>query len=234
MEIKIGKQFCGPSFSGHGGYTCGILAQRIDGVTEVTLRKAIPLETKLSVINQPDKSIQLLDGDTIIATAQATQFQLSLPSSPNYAEAVKASKNYIGLSEAYLYPECFCCGRNRQPGEGLRIFPGKLNGKNLVAAPWIPNNWLQNESGRIKNEFLWAALDCPGGIACMGDKIQPLLLGKFAVAIKEPPKAGQRCVVVGWQISQERRKRLAGSALYSDEGKLLAFGKATWIQPRMQ
>lgn len=234
MKIIIDKQFCGPSFSGHGGYTCGMLAHNIKEPAEVTLLKPIPLEKKLSIENNPDNSFRLMDDNIIIATAQPTQFEIAIPPPPTYAEAVKASQNYVGLSEAYLYPNCFGCGKNRQPGEGLRIFPGKPEGKDFVAAPWTPDEWLQDESGKIKSEFIWAALDCPGGIACMGNKMQPLLLGRFAVQIIVYPKANQRCIVTGWQSAQEGRKHFAGSALFSKEGKLLAYGRATWIEPRPQ
>jgi hypothetical protein len=232
MKIKIDKRFNGPASSGHGGYACGILAQYIKGTAEVTLLKAIPLEMDLTINKNPDDSISLLDGDTVIATAYKIDFQLFPPPPPTYSDAVEASKKYIGFDEEYLYPDCFGCGRNRKPGEGLRIFPGRLSGSNIVAAAWIPNEDLQDSSGRIKSEFLWAALDCPGGIACVGDHIHPLLLGKFAVEIQERPRVNQRFVVTGWPFAQERRKFFAGTALYSEEGKLLAYGKAIWIQPR--
>lgn len=234
MEIKIDKRFCGPSFSGHGGYTCGMLAHNIKGSAEVTLLKPIPLQKNLSIENSPDESCRLMDDGIVIATAQPLQFEIAIPAPPTFAEAVKASRNYIGLSEAYLYPNCFCCGKNRQPGDGLRIFPGKPDGNNFVAAPWTTEDWLQDESGEIKCEFIWAALDCPGGIACMGDEIRPLLLGRFAAQIIAYPKANQRCMVTGWQSAQEGRKHFAGSALFSEEGKLLAYGRATWIEPRPQ
>jgi hypothetical protein len=232
MQVKIDKRFNGPASSGHGGYACGILAQYIKGTAEVTLLKPIPLEKDLTINKNPDDRISLLEGDAIIATAHKADFQLSPPPTPSYSDAVEASKKYIGFDEEYPYPDCFGCGRNRKSGDGLRIFPGRLSGNNIVTAPWIPDEELQDRSERIKDGFLWAALDCPGGIACVGDHIHPLLLGKFAVEIKERPRANQRCIVTGWPIAKEGRKHSAGTALYSEEGKLLAYGKATWIQPR--
>ena len=234
METTIRKQFCGPTSSGHGGYTGGILAHYLKDTAEVTLLKPIPLEKDLLIKKKSKNRVDLLDGETLIAFAETTQFQLEIPAPPSYLEAVQASKKYIGFDKEYPYPECFGCGRNRKLGDGLRIFPGKLKENNMVAAPWIPNEDLQDGSGKIKSEFLWAVLDCPGGIACVGDQIHPLLLGKFAVEIKEAPKANQRCVVIGWQIAQEGRKHFAGTALYSEEGIPLAYGKAIWIQPRSQ
>lgn len=234
MEIKIRKQFCGPVFSGHGGYTAGILAHYFKNTVEVTLLKPIPLEKSLLIKKKSNNSVELLDGETLIALAETTQFQLEIPAPPSYLEAVEASKKYIGFDKEYPFPECFGCGRNRRPGNGLRIFPGKLKENNMVAATWIPNEDLQDDSGKIRSEFIWAALDCPGGIACVGDQIHPLLLGKFAAIIKERPKVNQRCVVIGWPIEEEGRKHLAGTALNSEEGKLLAYGKALWIRPRSQ
>lgn len=67
----------------------------------------------------------------------------------------------------------------------------------------------------------------------MGAEIQPLLLGRFVVEIKQRPTADQKCVVLGWEIAQEGRKHFAGTALFSEKGEALACGRAIWIQPRV-
>lgn len=173
-----------------------------------------------------------MDGDIVIAAAHVSDFQLPVPSPPIYEEAVKTSQSYIGFHDEYLYPECFGCGRNRPAGEGLRIFQGRLRDSNLLAAPWIPVEWHGNDAGQVKSEFVWAALDCPGGIASMGDEFQPLLLGRLAVQIEQRPLVDQPCIVVGWEIAQEGREHFAGTALFSEDGRLLAYGRAIWILPR--
>ena len=55
------------------------------------------------------------------------------------------------------------------------------------------------------------------------------LLGRLAARIDERPRAGDRCVCVGWSRGSEGRKIHTGSAVYSENGALLALGKATWV-----
>jgi hypothetical protein len=38
--------------------------------------------------------------------------------------------------------------------------------------------------------------------------------------------------VLGWSLGEEGRKAYAGTALYGDGGRVLGFGRATWILPR--
>jgi hypothetical protein len=63
-----------------------------------------------------------------------------------------------------LFPDCFVCGTVRQPGDGLRIFPGPVPGRRLWAAPWTPDSSVAGTDGRVRPEVAWAALDCPSGI----------------------------------------------------------------------
>ena len=53
-KIVIENRYCGPPDSGHGGYTCGRLANFIHGVAEVTLRRPPPLNKELRVKIQKD------------------------------------------------------------------------------------------------------------------------------------------------------------------------------------
>jgi len=49
--------------------------------------------------------------------------------------------------------------------------------------------------------------------------------------IDEVPDVGERCVVTGWPLGEEGRKLYAGTALYGEDGRLLACARATWIVP---
>jgi hypothetical protein len=60
----------------------------------------------------------------------------------------------------HRFPGCFICGTERQPFDGLRIFPGAIDGRSTIAAPWTPDASLVDESGLLGSEFLWSALDC--------------------------------------------------------------------------
>ena len=37
--LVIAPRFCGPPGSGNGGYVCGLIAGRLDGQGEITLRR---------------------------------------------------------------------------------------------------------------------------------------------------------------------------------------------------
>ncbi len=62
-EIVVAERFCGPSESGNGGYTCGLVAAFIDGPAQVTLRKPPPLDRPLTIQVNPDATVSLLDRD---------------------------------------------------------------------------------------------------------------------------------------------------------------------------
>jgi hypothetical protein len=64
-----------------------------------------------------------------------------------------------------VFPGCFVCGPARGPGDGLRILPGPVAGRGLWAAPWTPEETVAGASDRVRPEVVWAALDCPSGIA---------------------------------------------------------------------
>ncbi|MDX6601905.1 MAG: hypothetical protein QOF13_1107 [Solirubrobacterales bacterium] len=59
MDLSIPQRFNGPLESGNGGYSSGILARRIDGPAEVSLRSPVPLDTRLEIAEDEDGSPQL-------------------------------------------------------------------------------------------------------------------------------------------------------------------------------
>jgi hypothetical protein len=75
---------------------------------------------------------------------------------------------------------------------------------------------------------VWAALDCPGGLAVIGDAVA--LLGRMAARVLERPRAGTPYCLVAWRDgSADGRKRLAGSALLDGQGRVLAVARAIWV-----
>jgi hypothetical protein len=105
----------------------------------------------------------------------------------------------------------------------LRIFAGPLGG-GFFAATWTPSE--------VAPELVWAALDCPGAIAVGFPERGETLLGRLAVAIERLPAAGEHCIVLAWSLGEEGRKLYAATALYGEDSRLLAKGRATWIVPR--
>ena len=108
----------------------------------------------------------LLDGDAAVATGALASVDLSVPGAVGFDEAVVASRGYPGFGE-HLFSRCFACGPDRAAGDGLRIFPGPVAGRGVVAAPWVPDASLTGGRREVRPEFLWAALDCPSGWAAI-------------------------------------------------------------------
>jgi hypothetical protein len=41
---------------------------------------------------------------------------------------------------------------------------------------------------------------------------------------------GEKCVLIGWEISHEGRKHYTGTALFGESGTCRAVGYATWFE----
>ena len=246
-SVVIGRRFCGPPNSGNGGYVCGLLARRLGPSAEIarakitsaeiTLLRPPPLDTQLSVV-AGGSGVELRRGETVLATGRAIE-TVGIPASAvpvaSYDEAVRAAGRTPYDEDTHALPGCFVCGPARAEGDGLRIFAGPLSSvgddwPDAFAAPWIPDASLLGEDGRVAEEFVWAALDCPGGYAVIplvGGV--PVLLGRLAATVRACPKPGERCVLTAWPIGRDGRKLHAGSALLAESGEVIALARATWI-----
>lgn len=227
-SILIEKRFCGPPDSGNGGYVCGRLAAFIGGPAQVRLQVPPPLGVELPV-RKTDAGVELVQGETVVARARPADVGLTPPAAPGYAEAEAASRGYRGF-HAHPFPGCFVCGPSRGAGDGLRIFPGKVPGGNIVASPWIPDASLGDRSGRVRAEFLWSALDCPGAFSFELAPGAAVLLGEFAASLGGSVAVGERCVVIGWEIGRDGRKHHTGTALYGAAGNCVGIARATWFE----
>ena len=105
------------------------------------------------------------------------------------------------------------------------------------------NSWPSRSPGRVNanprrpwwgatGATMWAALDCPSGLAWINGRQPsgPAVLGRMSVALHRRPRPGEHLVVAGWPISAEGRKLLAGAAVWSADGEVLAVNAATWIR----
>ena len=213
----IPPRYNGPPDSANGGYACGLVSEALGGGFEVMLRRPPPLGVDLDLIGH-----ELRQGDIVIAEARrAAPFVFEAPAPVSVEEAEEASTRYAGFHH-HAYPTCFTCGPARD--DGLRIFPGPVEGRErLVAAPWTP--------AEPRPEIIWAALDCPSGWAVDDFQREGVMLGRMAARIRELPALGERHVLVGWALGEEGRKRNAGSALLNAGGNVLAGARSTWIVP---
>ena len=231
MEIVVAPRFNGPPGSGNGGYTAGLVARRAGGPAEVTLRRPPPLGRPLAVAALDDGRIEVRDGEELVAEAAPATLERDVPAAVGFEDAERAAALYPGF-EAHAFPTCFVCGPARQPGDGLRVFAGPVAGRDVVAAPWVPDAWLADDYGTVRPEFAWAALDCPGAIAVGHDERGETVLGRMAARVDALPAPGERCVVVAWPAGRDGRKLYAGTALFRAGGELLALARQTWIIPR--
>lgn len=229
-HLEIVPRFRGPPRSGNGGYTCGRLASRLDGTVAARLKAPPPLGTPLRL--DTDGGIaRLFAGDTLVGEAKPATLDLQVPPAPTLAQARDAVPAFIGFRR-HSFPGCFVCGPEREPKDGLCIFPGPVEGTALIAAPWTPDPSLADETGVVRPEFVWSALDCPGAFAVMprlADGVA-VVLGELTASLAAPVRANEPHIVAGWSLGQEGRKHLAGTAVYTEDGRVLASARAVWIE----
>jgi hypothetical protein len=233
-SLVIAPRFCGPPGSGNGGYVCGRIAAYVDGPVEVTLRRPPPLAVPVAVERDDEGAVRVHHGGTLIAEAAFSPGSpaLETPGAVSLAEAHRVA----GRARYYtdpVFPDCFVCGMGRGPGDGLRIFPGPVAGRPLWAAPWTPDPSVTGADGTVRPEVVWAALDCPSGIAAAeAADLAPdtaILLGRMTATLAVPPVAGEQCRVIAWPGERDGRKISAGSALLGPGGGVLAAARTLWL-----
>jgi len=80
-----------------------------------------------------------------------------VPAPASLAEARLGAASYEWADvDVHPYPTCFVCGPGRAAGDGMRVFPGPLSGRDIYAAPWQPDGSLLDGDG-------WVAPGSPAG-----------------------------------------------------------------------
>ena len=230
-KLIIERRFCGPPQSANGGYFAGRVAALAQRTVTVQLLRPPPLETELEARTGTDGAVELLHGSQRIAQTRAAELNVPELKAPTYLEAVEASRHYVGFAQ-HPFPTCFVCGPKRARGDGLRIFPGMLAERDLVSAPWVADPSLDAGDGKVRPEFMWAALDCPGWFAAM-KTARIALLAEFTAHVDRRVHVDERCIVAGWSMGANGRKHDAGTALFDEDGELCAYARALWIEPRV-
>lgn len=231
--VTIAGRFIGPPRSANGGYACGITARACThGTAQTSLRVPPPVERPMRVELSED-SATLYDGDTLVAHASPATVDVDLPTPVTPVEAKDAAESFDhdAYRAMHYFPTCFTCGPDRADGDGLRLFPGKVDRPEpMIAWPWTPDPSLPREDGGLDPLILWAALDCPSGWATYYSRDpHPHVLGSLATRIERLPEPGEPTITAGWPISDDGRKERSASAIWSADGELLAVGAATWI-----
>ena len=234
-QRTIPAHYCGPPGSANGGYACGVTASAFGGIgVEVTLLAPPPLDRPLT-LRCDGSEATLLDSDIVIAVARAADeprgIVSDVPDALRYDDVVAAAAEFDvdAYRDSHEFPICYTCGPSREPGEGLRIFPAPTDRPDLCVWPWTPDVSLFGSVGELDEPVIWAALDCPSGLAWVAQQTGAIVLGRMAAVILRSPTPGERLIVAGWSGQAEGRRRPAGSAVYSEFGEVLAAGRETWI-----
>lgn len=227
-RFQIAARFCGPPRSGNGGYVAGRIAGALDGPVTVRLKSPPPLNADLRLEATADLA-RLFHGEVLVGEGRCAPLSLDVPACPTPEQAEAAVSSYLGF-KVHAFPGCFVCGPDRAVGDGLRIFPGTLGQGEVIAAPWWPDAALADKDGRVRPEFVWAALDCTGAFTVLPrPEGLTCVLGEFSAQLLDTVEPGERCVALGWPLGGEGRKRLAGSAVYGENGRLVGKARAVWV-----
>ena len=230
--LTIDRRFNGPPDSANGGYLSGRLAALVSGglpgadPVAVTLRKPPPLAEPMSVA-EGTPGLRLSRGDVLIAEAAPAELSGGSVAPVGQDQAAAAARNYGGLAK-HPFPTCFVCGLARPAQDGLGLRPGLLPDRaDTTAALWRPDASLA-DGGGVRPEFVWAALDCPGGwtVDLVG---RPMVLGRMTAQVQAVPEVGEPCVVVGRLNGRDGRKAFTTTTGYGADGRVLGHADAIWI-----
>ena len=230
--ISVAHRFCGPAKSSNGGYFAGLVATVTADTLAVRLLKPPPLDTDLEIVRSGEGAFEVRHGEDVIGAAKHTELKLELPAGVSYFEAVEASRRYTGF-HAHRFPTCFVCGTQRPRGDGMRLFAGLIPERGVVAAPWVPDASLDRGDGKVRPEFMSAALDCPGYYAVTPDD-RMMLLAELTVHLDRLVHVDESCTVIGWRMGDSGRKHEAGTAVFDEDGEVCGRARAVWIEPRSQ
>ncbi len=238
-HLIVPARFNGPPSSANGGYFAGRLAAHLlarsgEGgpptAVLVTLRKPPPLEEPMNLVrSNAGETVVARIGGILIAEAEPFSGGFDEVESVSFEDARKAAEYYGGLVE-HPFPSCFTCGVARPESDGLGLRPGPLpNREGVTAASWQPAGSLADSAGEVRPEFVWAALDCPGGwtVDLVG---RPMVLGRMGGQVLARPEAGEPCVIMGRLDGREGRKAFTSTTAYGTGGRVLGHARAVWIE----
>jgi len=232
LPLTIDRRFNGPPDSANGGYLSGRLAALLGGGRSgaepiaVTLRKPPPLAAPMTVVEDAP-GLRLEQAGVLIAEAAPADLTGAAVEAVAADQAAAAARHYGGLVE-HPFPTCFVCGPARPARDGLGLQPGLLADRaDTTAARWQPDASLA-DGGAVRPEFVWAALDCPGGwtVDLVG---RPMVLGRMTAQVRAVPQVGEPCVVMGRLNGRDGRKAFTTTTGYGADGRVLGQADAVWI-----
>ncbi len=227
--VVIDPRFQGFPQIALGGYVGGLLAGGSMGA-EAVFRRPVPLGQNLRREEQSGGETALLDGTELLAKARPLRVDLSPPFPVRFEESETAARGYPGFGR-HLFPNCFACGPQREQGDGLRVFPGPVADREVVASPLTPSRNLAGKDHVVAPEYVWSVLDCPSIWALVmqepSDSSERAVSARMAVQQLAPIVAGAPHVVMAWPIARDARTRTGGGAILSTTGDACAVARHT-------
>jgi hypothetical protein len=227
-SLVVPSRFEGPPGAVNGGWIAGHLASLValprDEAVTVALRAPTPLDHRLAILHT-GSTVVLAEGEEVLVTARAAE---GVPAHPAPAFVDPVAAELAGFEFAgydwHPFPGCYVCGHRRHDHEGLRLFPGPVDGpRGRVAALWTAPG-----EGPLPVEAVWGLLDCPTGWAHMSLG-GVALLGTITARQLSDVVGGETYVVVAEAGRRERRKLPATGAVYTTRGQLVAASETIWI-----
>ena len=224
-SLTIARRFRGPLNSANGGYAAGLLAQAVgEGGVEVTLRLPPPLDRPLQVTR---------DGERVLLQRRGCARRRGPPrrarGSPRQRRRASPRRT--------RRPARSAAGARRSSTSASSV-AGVMTARASTSMPdgcraaTTSSSRRPGSRARSVPEIVWAAIDCPGAYALRGEGRGEPLLARMTARVDRLPDDGERCVVVGWPLDADGRKRNAGTALYGADGAPIAVSRQLWIEPR--
>lgn len=230
--IRIDRRYCGPPDSGHGGYSCGLVAELIDAPTcAVSLRAPPPLDRDLEV-RRHDGAVSVVEGSTLVAEGAPAELEVALPDPVSLEQAAESDLTGRWRHD-HPFPTCFGCGVQRSQDEAIALIPGPVAGREVLAARWIPLEYMVGHDGVVEPRFVWAALDCPTAFAVTNPGLTPHALARLTARPGPAPVvAGRPHVVLAWHVDRAARKARGRAAILSGEGEVCGVSEGLWVALR--
>lgn len=226
MTFRVDGRFEGAPGRAQGGYTGGLLH---DGrPRRVWFRSAIPLDTDLDLVSNGETTTVTRNGALVLESYPVDR--LTDPLEPVSMYDAIAGRDW---AEAQGFPDliapCYSCGTR----EGtLRTHPGRVADGAIWAAPITYPDWTATD-GAVDPQHIWAVVDCAPGYPVAFGNPEPrfAFTGWLDVDVRSSLEPGQSAIVVATADPWDGRKRSAKSALWSEDGELIALSESLWIAP---
>lgn len=224
----IEARFNGPPNSANGGYACGVAAGLLGRPAIVTLTAPPPLGVEVA-LDEAGSRVVGPAGPWASVRSLDDSIETIAPVSLDEARVAADRFDVDTYRDDHVFPTCFTCGPDRSPDDGLCIFPGEHpTREGVVVWPWSPRP-AHAENGHVDDRVLWAALDCPSGLAWAEAVESVFVLGRMAARIERLPQVGEDLVTAGWRVDQDGRRLRSGSAIWDGAGEVVAAASSTWF-----